>query len=291
LIAALWMILALDGSAGTLLAPNFISSYIWRSDAPKHGGFSGLELSADGSQFTAISDRGGGTTGQITRDNAGHITAITAAPVANIKDTNGQPLHPERSDSEGLAIAPGGQTFISFEGVGTARLMAFDSLSKPGRDLPRPPEFAALRRNSALEALAIDAKGVLYTLPETPRGTGPYPVFRFANGKWDHKLTLPRSKAFDAVGADFGPDGRFYLLERGFHGIFGFSSQVRSFAVTPRGFADARLELRTTPATHDNLEGIAVWRDAAGNIRLTMIADDNFFWAQRTEVVEYRILR
>ena len=37
-------------------------------------------------------------------------------------------------------------------------------------------------------------------------------------------------------------------------------------------------------------DDLAVWRDANGAIRLTMIADDNFFWVQRTEVVEYRVL-
>lgn len=289
-LVAMLVVLALDSSAATLQASNFIGSYIWRSRDPNHGGFSGLELSADGSRFTVIGDRAGWTIGQITRDSRGHITKITAAPVADLKDTDGGTLPANRADSEGLAIAPNGQVFISFEGIGTARIMTFSSLAKSGKDLPSPPEFATLRKNGALEALAIDAQGTLYTLPESPRGIGPYPIFRYANGRWDKTLTLPRTADFDAVGADFGPDGRFYLLERGFHGIFGFSSRVRSFALTANAFTDARTELQTTPATHDNLEGIAVWRDAQGTIRMTMIADDNFFWAQRTEVVEYRVL-
>lgn len=288
-LVAMLVVLALDSSAATLHASNFIGSYIWHSRDPNHGGFSGLELSADGSRFTVISDRVGWTTGQIIRDSRGHITKITAAPVVDLYDTNARPLRGNRADSEGLAIAPNGQAFVSFEGTGTARIMTFASLSKSGKDMRRPPEFATLRKNGALEALAIDAKGALFTLPESPRGSGPYPVYRYANGKWDQTLTLPRNKDFDAVGADFGPDGRFYLLERGFHGIFGFSSRVRSFALTAKGFTDQRVELQTAPATHDNLEGISVWRDAAGDIRLTMIADDNFFWAQRTEVVEYRV--
>jgi len=291
LIAGMAMLLALEGSAASLFPANFIGSYVWRSDDPKHGGFSALELSSDGAQFTAISDRAGWTTGQITRDAAGHITAITAAPVASLQDTGGQPLRTLRADAEGLAIATNGQIFISFEGKGAARVMRYDSLSKPGHDLRIPPEFATFRKNAALEALAIDAAGALYTLAESPRGSGPHRVFRYANGTWTQTLTPPRTKSFDPVGADFGPDGRFYLLERGFHGLRGFSSRVRSFAVTPSAFTDARTELETTPGTHDNLEGIAVWRDGAGDIRLTMIADDNFLWLQRTEVVDYRTLQ
>ena len=40
---------------------------------------------------------------------------------------------------------------------------------------------------------------------------------------------------------------------------------------------------------HDNLEGLAVWRDDSGAIRLTMISDDNFNLLQRTELVEYAV--
>jgi hypothetical protein len=290
LIACLGVIAALDGSAAPLNAPNYIDSYVWRSQDPAHGGFSGFEISADGLSFTALSDRAGWTHGTITRDINSHIRNVAAARVAPLLDSDNRPPHDQRGDSEGLAIAPDGTVFVSFEGKGAARVMQFPSLSKPGKDIPRPPAFKALRANSALEALAIDAKGTLYTLPETPHGGDVFPVYRYRGGKWDQTLTLPRSPEFDAVGADFGPDGRFYLLERGFHGIMGFSSRVRSFALGPQGFGNARLELQTTAGTHDNLEGLAVWRDATGFIRLTMISDDNFLWVQRTEFVEYRVL-
>jgi hypothetical protein len=45
--------------------------------------------------------------------------------------------------------------------------------------------------------------------------------------------------------------------------------------------------LRSAAGTHDNLEGLAVWRDVGGHIRLTMISDDNFRFFQKTEFVEY----
>ena len=37
------------------------------------------------------------------------------------------------------------------------------------------------------------------------------------------------------------------------------------------------------------LEGISVWRDAQGYIRLTMIPDDNFYFFLGTDIVEYRL--
>lgn len=290
LIACLSGFMALDGSASTVHDQNYISTFIWRSNDPKHGGFSGLELSDDGLSFTAISDRAGWTRGKISRDSEGRISGLKAAPVTPLLGKNGRILSRQRADSEGLAIAPDGTAFISFEGKGAARIMVFTSLKVPGKDIKRAPEFSTLRANAALEALALAPDGALYTLPESPRGNGPLQVYRLRKGKWDHKLQIPRSKTFDPVGADFGPDGRFYLLERGFHGVFGFSSRVRSFALRANAFTDERLEMQSAPSTHDNLEGLSVWRDAHGDIRLTMIADDNFFWAQRNEIVEYRVL-
>jgi hypothetical protein len=290
LIAYLGVIAALDGSAAPLKAPNYIGSFVWTSQDPAHGGFSGLELAADGLSFTTISDRGGWTRGTITRDTDGYISAVSAEIVAPLLDDDNRLLRNERADSEGLAIAPDGTAFISFEGKGAARVMQYSSLSARGKDLARAPAFKSMSRNASLEALAVDADGVLYTLPEAPRDAGAFPVFRYGHGTWDQTLSLPRTAEFDAVGADFGPDGRFYLLERGFHGLTGFSSRVRSFALGPTGFCDERLEFQTLAGTHDNLEGLSVWRDAKGSIRLTMISDDNFLWVQHTEIVEYRVV-
>lgn len=88
---------------------------------------------------------------------------------------------------------------------------------------------------------------------------------------------------------DFGPDGRLYLLERALRGLF-FATRVRRFEIAEgaRVVSEETL-LETAAGTHDNLEGISVWRDGAGDIRITMISDDNFRFLQRTEIVEYRL--
>ena len=39
----------------------------------------------------------------------------------------------------------------------------------------------------------------------------------------------------------------------------------------------------------DNLEGLSVWRDATGALRATMISDDNFFFLQQTQIIEFRL--
>jgi hypothetical protein len=64
---------------------------------------------------------------------------------------------------------------------------------------------------------------------------------------------------------------------------------VRSFAVGAETIGDERILLTTAAGTHDNLEGIAMWQDAEGAVRATMLSDDNYRWFQRTELVEYRL--
>ena len=148
-----------------------------------------------------------------------------------------------------------------------------------------------LQDNSALEALAIDAQGVLYAVPErSGRLDRPFPVWRRKQGEWDSKLRISRSNGFLVVGADFGPDGRLYVLERFFNGVSAFATRVRSFEVSEEALSDEQVLLTTTVGTHDNLEGISVWQNEAGNIRVTMISDDNFRFLQRTEFVEYRLI-
>ncbi|WP_299349376.1 hypothetical protein [uncultured Shimia sp.] len=55
---------------------------------------------------------------------------------------------------------------------------------------------------------------------------------------------VPRLDGFDPVGADFGPDGRLFILERGFNGV-GFRSRVRRFDVTEGGAQNEVEVLRT----------------------------------------------
>ena len=59
--------------------------------------------------------------------------------------------------------------------------------------------------------------------------------------------------------------------------------------MTPTGLQDARILLETRGGRHGNLEGLAVWQDSHGALRLTMISDDNFQFFQRTEWVDYKL--
>ncbi|MCA1777441.1 MAG: esterase-like activity of phytase family protein [Loktanella sp.] len=155
-------------------------------------------------------------------------------------------------------------------------------------DLTVSPDFASMQGNGSLESLAIMPDGTLLTLPErSGRPDLPFPVYALDDSGWSIIAEIPRNGSFLPVGLDLGPDGRFYLLERDFTGL-GFRTRIRQFDA---GFTNETTLLKTANARHDNLEGISAWRDDTGSIRLTLVSDDNFLFLQRTEIVEYRVLR
>lgn len=288
LTAGVFLVLGLQGSASQPYPAGFLSALEWQMEDANFGGLSGIELSDDGMSFLAVTDRGAWTRGTFTRDPEGRISSVQASPMRFLRGRFEAPLQKGRNDAEGLAVATDGTVYISFENV--ARVLRYDSIDGPAANLLTPRQFSSLQRNSALEALAIAPDGTLYTLPERSGAMErPFPIWRYRNGTWDQAFGLRRDGGYLAVGADIGPDGRFYLLEREFHGVTGFASRVRSFALSETGLSDERTEFTSAVGQHDNLEGISVWRDAGGAIRLTMIADDNFKFFQTTEIVEYRI--
>ena len=284
--AGLVLAAGLEGSANPTAPAGFLGEIRWTMPDPRFGGFSGIEVSADGSSFLAITDRGGFTRARLTRDDSDRITAVAADSIQLLKGQGTGPLKMFRTDSEGLAVANDGRVYISFEGV--SRVLRYDRIDGPAENLPIAGAFRNMQINSSLEALAIDADDVIYTVPErSGREDRPFPVYRFRDGVWDDALSVPRAGSFLPVGADIGPDGRFYLLERQFRGWAGFSSRLRRFSMTPNGFINAQTVLETPAGLHDNLESVSIWRDHQNRLRATMIADDNFLVLQNTEIVEY----
>lgn len=287
LTAGVGLLAGLQGSASPVPPTGLLSDVVWTMDDPRFGGFSAIEVQPDGLDFVALSDKGAVARGRFTRDGEGRITKIDGDPMIRLKGQGEDPLRPGRTDSEGLAIAPDGTIYVSFEGP--ARVLRYATLDGPAENLPSPPDFERMQRNSALEALAIGPDGTLYTLPERSGGEKqPFPVYRYRKGKWDKDLSIPRSGGYLAVAADIGPDGRFYLLERQFRGLAGFSTRLRRFDLGTKLTGETTL-LQTPVGLHANLEGMSVWRDRKGRLTATLIADDGFSFLFATRIIEYRL--
>jgi hypothetical protein len=283
-ISAALALVLIGGCDGTEGPARLLGSFDWIDDDARFGGFSALELSQDGTAMVAVSDRGTLLRGRVARDGD-RITGVTIAEFGAIR-LDRPARRPGLRDTEGLAIAPDGRVFISLEGL--PRVVQLTDTGAATR-LPSHPAFDDLPANAALEVLAIDGQGRLCTMPEkSPAWDAPFPVWRFEDGRWRTKFRITRDPGFLPAGGDFGPDGAFFLLERGFNGI-GFRTRVRRFERGTTGLQEGRVMFTAPVLRHDNLEGLAVWRDAQGRLRLTMISDDNFRALQRTEIVEYVI--
>ena len=256
-------------------------AFRWQFEHPDFGGLSALHLWPDGLRFLALSDRGRFLQGDLTRDAAGRIVAADVARMGRLLGLGGQALKPRESDSEGVAVAADGTVYVSFEGPGGGRVWRYDRIDGPAKALPRPDAFKAMSLNGSLEALAIDAKGWLYALPEGAVAGG-HALWRF-DGDWAQIGVVPQRGAFLPVAADFGPDGRLYLLERRFVFPIGFASRLS--VLHPGAWDRPETLWQSTLGEYDNLEGLSVTRGPKG-LRATMVSDDNFMAVQRTELVE-----
>lgn len=230
---------------------------------PLFGGLSALEISDDGGTAYALSDRGTGFVLTLTRSD-GRLTGATAAPWTDPVIVG---------DSEGLAIGPDIAAY-STEGPAGVRQLS-------GSALPDHPDFDGLSPNAALEALAVAPDGAIWAMPEETQ-TDRFSTYRF-DGAWSLGPSLQADGGFRPTGADFGPDGLLYVLERQFT-AFGFRSRVRRMD-TATGAAETVLETGLSPA--GNFEGIAVWRDPEGATRLTLVADNNFLAFIENRLTEY----
>lgn len=263
----------------------FLSSLTWSFKNDAFGGFSSLHLDEHGEKILATSDIGYFYTATVHRDRE-KIIQITDQMLIPLQTPTGGSVSKSTGDSEGIAVSSNGTIYVSFE-----RQHRVWQFSKPGvraKPLSKHADFKTLQNNSSLEALAVDARGWLYTIPERSGALDrPFPVYRFNGKAWDKRLTLPRRGLFLVTGADFGPDGKFYLLERHYQAPFGVRTRIRRFTSNYDRFSDEEVLLETQYGTHDNLEGISVWKDQKNRIRITLISDDNFNAIQRTELVEY----
>ena len=260
-------------------------SFTWYEEPAWFGGWSGAEISPDGSRLTVISDKGRLLQVDLARKD-GTVTDATIITSCELSGADGAPLLDKDTDAEGLAIDPRGAAFVSFEQRHRVARLDLDTCRTS--PVAPHPDFSRLQPNSGLEALAIHPDGTLYTLPERSGDrTTPFPLYAFDGAEWHIAARLPRNGPFLPVGADFDDEGHLYLLERAIT-LLGFRSRIRRFDLAAPDLGETTL-LTSLPGQYDNLETITFWRDGSGTAHLTLLSDDNFFPIQRTQIVEFAL--
>jgi hypothetical protein len=282
--AAPWP-LEVPGGGGARL----LSALALTSTESRFGGLSGLVVSPDGGRATLISDRGTLFEGRLLRED-GRLVGLGEVRAHHLRDRRDRPVPGQ--DSEGLAVAPDGGAWVSFEGDRPA-VWRYAVPGGRARPAPTAPDFARLQRNGGLEALASAADGTLYAVPERSGDLArPFPVFRLRPGAdaWDEAPgAWPRTPPHLPTGADVGPDGRLYVVERDVSLLGGFGARVRRAPLSdwPDFSPETVLDLRGGGI--DNVESVAVWRAADGGLRMLLATDDNFAFWQRTLLLEFAL--
>lgn len=259
--------------------------FVWQSAQAEFGGLSGLEMSPDGDRFLAVSDRGFIFEGHPVRTATGQITAVDPVKRHDLLERDGTVMKRFLRDAEGLAVMPSGQIYVSFESY--PRIWRYDRAGGPAHATHLWDHFWDIRDNAGLEALTPTPEGGLLAIAETVTD-GFAATYSYDGDRWTPSAALAVPDGFRISGADLGPDGKLYLLERKLDWLSGFVSRIRRLDRGETGTGEVLL----TSAAGDlgNTEGISLWQDAGGRIMITLISDDNFSPLQSTILAEFRVV-
>jgi len=261
-----------------------------RSRDPRFGGLSALYVTADGTSFISITDKGHWIAGALRYDQDGRLDGVGDARIGALRGPNGRAVTGTKlHDSESMTRVAGGFA-VGFEGIHRVWLYpdAVPPFSAPPRKLPDPPGIAAAPSNLGLEALASLPDGRLVAITEGLR-IGPDALRGWiadgAGAPWKPFLWT-RTGRFAPSDATVLPDGDLLVLERRFTFIGGFAarlSRVKAAALRPGTTVTGdELAVLAPPLQLDNFEGVAARTGPRGETLIYLVSDDNFQPLEKT---------
>lgn len=290
----------------------FRGGLVLSSPSAKFGGWSGLEIDADGQRFLAVSDAGVWMTGQVTYDGTAP-SGIRDARIGPITGSGGAPLLKDRDrDAESVTLIEGtlakGVVLLSFEQNHRIGRFAVSEkgLGAPLAYLPLPFEVRRQQRNKSLESICTlrggPNKGALITLSERfPDRSGNLhsgwmlPAGQPAAAASWTMLSIRNVGEYDLTDCKGLRDGSLLVLERRFR----WSTWYEGVKIRLRRFSSAEVRNGVTMEGEvlldadmdydiDNLEGLSVHRSPKGETVLTLLSDDNFnTLIQRTVLLQF----
>jgi hypothetical protein len=284
----------------------FRGGLILNSPSKDFGGWSGLVLSEDGRRLLSLSDRGSWLTAELQYD-AGHPSRLVNAVLGEIAGVGGLSLKGRDKDSEAVTLVEGtlsrGTVLIGFERnhrIGRYPISE-RGIGAPLGFLKMPLESRRMSSNKGFEAVCFMRTGPL-------RGA----VIAFSEELYDaarnhtgwiwpnmggegQRVGLTNIGDFAVTDLAALPDGSLIVLERKFRWLEGVKMRlrlIRAGQIKPGVLMDGEVLLEADMASEiDNMEGLALSRDARGQTVLTLISDNNFNgFLQRTILLQFALL-
>ncbi len=275
------------------------------SDDDAFGGYSGLIVSPNGFSLLAVSDKGQWLTATIVYDN-GSLSNVETAQTAPVLGISGTPLTGKSAqDAEGLAsygsLGFVGDVYMALERQERILRFAFgtDGFASVPTLISLPDAATQGPANKELEAVGLLSRGAageeaILALSERHLDEDGNILGWIIGGSTPGELAVERSGDFDITDLVVLPDGDVLILERRLSALMLAGMRIRRL---PRSDISAGrlirgevlLEADQPRATIDNMEAIAAHRSANGELRLTLMSDDNFNPLQRTLLLQFAL--
>lgn len=274
----------------------YLSGIVMQSNNSDFGGFSGLQINADGSRILAVSDAGNWLSANLVYEKD-RLTGLTHAEIFPLLDEDGKKIRGKyRVDSESLTLEqPGnleGPVYVSFEG--SHRVWYYpQGIAGKSVPVPMPAALKQAPSNKGLEAFERRADGAFIALTEEWLDSEGNHTGWLVGKQIAQNISLRREGEFDPTDLEFLPDGDLLVLERRFSLMGGPGMQIRRIkadTIKPGAALDGEVLINlTTRYGIDNFEGMAVRRNAAGEVIIYLISDNNFSSLQRNLLLMFKL--
>ena len=286
-------------------ALEFRGGLVLTSSSRDFGGWSGLVMDAGGRSLLSVSDAGSWLTADLAYEGERPVR-LTDARIGPLLALGGAPLRDKREqDAEAIALVDGtlarGTLLVGFERahrIGRFELRSRE-LRAPSGYMTFPREALRMQPNQGIEALAVLQAGplrgsVVAFAERFTRGSGNHAGWIWVRGE-PHRIHLQDIDGFNITDAAGLPDGGLLILERYFRWTSGVKMRIRRLApaeIVPGARMTGRTLLEADSGYEiDNMEGMAVHRDARGETVMSLISDDNFSnFLQRTVFLQFTLL-
>ena len=268
------------------------------------GGVSALKIDPDGSHFLAMTDNGSWLRGRIVYGD-GKPSGIADAEMAPILGRDGKPLAARGwYDAESLTELDG-MLYVGIERV--EQIVRFDyrrnGVLARGEPIAVPPDFKSFTYNKSLECLTSPPKGsplagnLIVVTERSLDSAGNHRSFLLKpnnGGDQVERFSVKRSDDFDISDCMILPPGDLLLLERRYSPARGVAMRIRRVplaSIKPGALVDGKPLIEADLGYQiDNMEGIAVHRNASGETIITLVSDDNFSIVQRNLLLQFMLV-